>query len=91
MIDEGEADMTNTVDEIKRNHLAGCVRAFLDGKQTINWVMGLIRGHRLPKSILEAILATAQPNADPARYEELLSTCRDEGLLGHVIFPLRAV
>lgn len=81
MIDEGEVGMPKTVDEIKRNHLAGCVRAFLDGKQTINWVMAFIRGHRLPKPILEAILASAQPNADPARYEELLSACRDKELL----------
>ncbi|MCK4580897.1 MAG: hypothetical protein KAU10_06060 [Dehalococcoidia bacterium] len=73
--------MLNTGDEIGPKQLAGCVRAFLDGKQTINWVMAFIRGHRLPKPILEAILASAQPNADPARYEELLSTCRDEGFL----------
>lgn len=82
MMDErGGVGMSKSVDEIERNHIAGCVRAFLEGKQTINWVMSFIRGHRLPKSILEAILASAQPNADPARYEELLSTCRDEGLL----------
>jgi len=73
--------MSKSVDETKRNHIAGCIRAFLDGKQTINWVMAFMRGHRLPKPILEDMLASAQPNADPARYEELLSTCRDEGLL----------
>lgn len=73
--------MSKSVDEIKRNYIAGCVRAFLEGKQTINWVMALIRGHRFPKVILEAILTGAQPDADPTRYEELLSTCRDEGLL----------
>jgi len=73
--------MSKSVDEIKRNYIAGCVRAFLEGKQTINWVMAFIRGHRLPKPILEDILTRAQPDADPARYEELLSVCRNKGLL----------
>jgi len=73
--------MSKSVDEIKRNYITGCVHAFLEGKQTINWVMAFIRGHRLPKAILEDILTRAQPNADPARYEELLSTCQDGGLL----------
>ena len=73
--------MSKSVDEIERNHIAGCVRAFLEGKRTINWVMAFVRGHRFPKPVLEDILSGAQPNADPARYEELRSTCRDEGLL----------
>jgi len=73
--------MSKSVDEIKRNYIAGCVRAFLEGKQTINWVMAFIRGHRLPRPILEAILTSAHPDAHPARYEELLSTCRNKGLL----------
>lgn len=73
--------MPKTADEIKRNHLAGCVRAFLNGKKTINWVMAFIRGHDLPKPTLEDMLARAKPDANPARYEELLSACRDAGLL----------
>jgi len=73
--------MVKTLDEIKRNHLAGCVRAFLDGKQAINWVMSFVKGHRFPKPILEEILTSARPDADRARYNELLSACRDEGLL----------
>jgi len=73
--------MAKSVDEIKQNHISGCIRAFLAGKQTINWVMTFIRGHRLPKPILEDILTRVQPDADPARYEELLSVCRNKGLL----------
>jgi len=72
--------MSKSVDEVKRNYIASCVRTFLEGKQNINWVMAFVRGHRLPKQILEAVLTGAQPNDDLARYEELLSTCRDEGL-----------
>lgn len=73
--------MLKTEDDFKQRHVAGCVRVFLEGKQNINWVMAFIRGHRLPKPILQGILTRAQPDADPARYEELLSTCRDEGFL----------
>jgi len=73
--------MVKTEDEIKRNCVAGCVRAFLEGKKTINWVMSSIKGHRLPKSILAEILSSTQPDAGRARYKELLSVCREKGLL----------
>lgn len=69
------------MEEIRRKHAAGCVRAFLEGKQTINWLMSSVRGHQLPPSILEEILASAEPGANPARYEELLSACREQRLL----------
>lgn len=73
--------MVDEMLEIKRKHLAGCIRAFLEGKQSVNWVMSFVRGHRLPKPILEEILTSAKPGADRARYEELLSACRERGLL----------
>lgn len=73
--------MVKTEDEIKRKYVVGCVHAFLSGKKTINWVMSPIRGSRLPQSILEEILANAKPGADSARYDELLSACRERGLL----------
>ncbi len=73
--------MSNTEDEIKQRHVAGCVRAFLEGKQNLNWVMAIVRGHRLPKSILGDILTKARPSVDHARYDELISACQEEGLL----------
>lgn len=73
--------MLKNDDEIKQHHLAGCVRAFLEGKKTINWVMAFVKGHHLPKAILQDLLDRARPNADHARYDELLKTCRDEDLL----------
>jgi hypothetical protein len=69
------------MDEISRKHAAGCVRAFLEGKQTINWVMSFIRGHQLPPATLEEILISAKPGADRARYDKLLSACREQRLL----------
>ena len=68
-------------DEIKRRYVTGCIRAFLNGKKTINWVMAPIRGSRLPQGILEEILADAKSGADRARYHQLVSACRDRGLL----------
>jgi hypothetical protein len=76
-----EVSMYNTNDELGQRHAAGCVRAFLRGKQNINWVMAFLKGHRLPKPVLSDILAKAQTDAEGARYEELLSACRNEGLL----------
>ena len=73
--------MAKTADETSRRHLTGCVRAFLSGKKTLNWVMATIRGSRLPQAVLEEILADAKSGADRARYDELVSACRGRGLL----------
>ena len=73
--------MMETVDKFRRDHLTGCIRAFLEGKKTISWVMSFVIGHRLPRAVLQEILTSAKPSADPARYEELLSACRTQGLL----------
>ena len=73
--------MVKTEDEIKRRYVTGCIRAFLSGKQTLNWVMSFVRGHRLPKAVLQEILASAKPDADSARYEELVSACREQRFL----------
>jgi len=80
-VERRNAGMEKTEDETKRDYVASCIRAFLDGKQSINWVMSFVRGHRLPRSVLQEILAGAKPGADPARYEELLSACRAQGFL----------
>ena len=77
----GEKVMVKTEDETKHDHLTGCIRAFLEGKQTIKWVMNFVKGHRLPRTVLQEILTSAKPGADPARYEELVSACREEGLI----------
>ena len=73
--------MSNKEDDIKRRYVVGCVRAFLEGKKNLNWVMAFVRGHHLTKSELGDILTKARPNADNARYDELLSACREQGLL----------
>ena len=73
--------MSNNEDEIKQNYVAGCVRAFLEGKKNLNWVMSFVRGSRLPKPILGDILTNARPSAYHARYDELLSACQEEDLL----------
>lgn len=73
--------MVNTEHEMKRRYVVGCVRAFLSGKKTVNWVMAPIRGSRLPQATLEEILADAKSGADRARYDELVSACRERGLL----------
>ena len=70
-----------TVGKFRRDHLTGCIRAFLEGKKTINWVMSFVIGHRLPRAVLQEILIGAKASADPARYEALLSACRKQGFL----------
>lgn len=68
-------------EEYLYRYARGCIRAYLEGKQTENWVMSMIRGTNTRDRVLVDILNQLQPSADPERYEKLLSLCKNEGWL----------
>ena len=73
--------MMKAGDDIAQTHLAGCIRAFLEGKKNLNWVMAFVRGHRLPPSVLRELIEQQGAGADVARYESLVAACRYAGLM----------
>jgi hypothetical protein len=68
-------------DEFSYRYALGCIRAYLEGKQTENWVMSMIRGTNIRDQALAGILNQLQPSAIPERYVKLLSLCKNEGRL----------
>ena len=73
--------MPSAEDEVIQKLAVGCIRAFLKGKKNINWVMYYVKGAKLPKQILTQILTEYHSTSDPARYDELVQTCQNQGFL----------
>ena len=73
--------MSISEEEFLYRYARGCIRAYLEGKQTENWVTSMIRGTNIRDRVLVDILNQLQPSADPERYEKLLSLCQNEGWL----------
>ena len=81
LVSKGGEQMSTSEDEFSYRYALGCIRAYLEGKQTENWVMSMIRGTNIRGRVLADILNQLQPSAVPERYEKLLSLCRNEGRL----------
>ena len=73
--------MSSTENEVLKKLVIGGIRAFLKGKQNINWVRYYVKVAKLPKQKLTQILTEQQPTADPARYNELVQTCQNQRFL----------
>ena len=56
------------IDEIAWDYVEGCIRAFLRGKKTLNWILAIIRGS--DKQRLQNIINSL--DGDPIRKIELL-------------------
>ena len=68
-------------DQIAYDHVDGCVKAYLHGKKSLNWVMSFIRGHHLPSHRLAEIITKHKGGATGSRFDELLASCQNEGLI----------
>jgi hypothetical protein len=68
-------------DQIAYNHVDGCVKAYLHGKKSLNWVMSFIRGHHLPPHKLVEIIAKHKGGSTGSRFDELLASCQKERFL----------
>lgn len=59
----------SSIDEAAENYLKGCVRAYLHGKNSIDWILGIVRGSSL-RQIKEVVDSVENPV--PSLKEELL-------------------
>ncbi len=73
--------MPMSEDEVLYRYARGCIRAYLEGKKTDNWVMSIIRGTGIRDRALLDILSRLETSANPDRYKELLSLCQNRGWL----------
>lgn len=76
-----EGLMIDSTNEIELNHLRGCVKAFLSGKQQISWIMAFVRGHHPSKELLLSIINEYKQQPFIEEYNELCDACRKENLL----------
>ncbi len=74
--------MIKSMDEISRRYARGTLRAFLEGKQNLNWVLGVIRSSAVRGRRLSEIFDGNKGYGNSERYREALSACRDQGWLG---------
>jgi len=76
--------MKTELDRIKFNRVRNSIIAFIQGKQDIDWIMGVIkgrygvRGEKL-KQIFDLIPYTV-PRFDNIRFQKLKEKCMKEGL-----------
>ncbi len=68
-----------TAEEANRRYALGSIRAFLDDKKTLNWVLGIIKSPGVRGQRLREVLNRLQDYRNTERYYEIFSVCRDRG------------
>jgi hypothetical protein len=71
--------MVRSVEETTYRYAYKCLRAFLEGEQSINWIVGVIRESSVRDQRLAEVFERLEEYGDPERYQEALSACREQG------------
>jgi hypothetical protein len=71
--------MVKSPEEGMRRYALKSLMAFLDGEQTLNWIIGAIRESGVRDQRLAEIFERLDGYGDPERYQEALSACREQG------------
>ena len=77
---KGEKPM-KPVESWPRSYANRSLRAFLDGSQNLNWLIGVIRSSGVEGSTLAELFESHRGHSNRPRYEEAVNACRQEGLL----------
>ena len=70
-----------SMDEISRRYARGTLRAFLEGKQNLKWVLRVIESSGVRGRRLSEVFEGLKGYGNYERYREALSECRDQGWL----------
>jgi len=73
--------MIKSMDEISRSYARGTLRAFLEGKQNLKWVLRVIESSGVRGGRLSEIFEGLKGYGNSERYRKALSECRDQGWL----------
>ncbi len=68
-----------TVQEAAENYARKCLIAFVEGKQTLNWIRGVIRRSGLRGRALEEVFQRLQGFGDQDRLQQVRERCQREG------------
>ena len=71
-----------SMDEIALRYARGSLRAFLEGKQNLNWIIGVIRSSGVRGQRLSEIFDGLKGYGNSDRYSKALSACQEQGWLG---------
>ncbi len=67
------------VHEAVENHARKCLMAFVEGKQTLNWIIGILRRSGLRGRALEEVFQRLQGFGDQDRLQQVREQCQKEG------------
>ena len=73
--------MVKSVERITRRFARGAIRAFLENKNSINWVLSMIESSGVRDRELSQIFQELREYGNPERYNEALPACQDRGWL----------
>jgi hypothetical protein len=73
--------MAKSTEDVTRNYVRGALRAFLEGKKTLNWVVGMVRSSGVRGQRLTEVFDSLKNYSDPSRHQEAFAACREQGWL----------
>ena len=73
--------MTKSPEIAVRNYVRKSLMAFLEGEQSLNWIVGVIRSSGMRGFPLQQILNRYKQYGDPERFYFTVETCRENGWL----------
>ena len=68
-----------TIEEATRHYVLSSIRAFLEDKKNLNWVLGAIKSSGVRDQRLKEIFNRLQHYGNTERYYEVLSACQNQG------------
>ena len=68
-----------SMEQINKNWVRGCLRSYLEGKQELNYIKGVIRSGALQPKVLQEIFNDFRSYENLPRYQEILKECQKEG------------
>ena len=63
------------------NYIYVCIEEYLDGKQSCDWILNIMKKTNLPKEKLAGIMRQLSDYGSKDRYSELARECRLFGLV----------
>ncbi len=73
--------MVKNVTTTTRNYARGALEAFLEGKKSLNWAIGMIRSSGVKDQRLAEVFNMVKGYGDSNRRQEALTACRKQGWL----------
>lgn len=67
------------LEQTQKRAAYSCLRAYLEGKKTLNWFIEMIRHYGALGDALSQAFDQLEGYGDPDRYREAKAACKDQG------------